>query len=81
MIDRSTPPVNLRNRLRSRPGKAGTFLQATAVILILVAALNPQWNGIYLPTVYVIVAAFAILSGFHYIYWVAKLMREARLNR
>ncbi len=69
--------TNFRGFKPSWLGKASTFVQVTAVILILVAALNPEWNGIYLPTVYVIVAAFAIFSGFHYIYWVAKLMREA----
>lgn len=58
-------------------GKASTFVQVTAVILILLAAANPQWHGQFLPTVYYFVAAFAVFSGIHYIYWVAKLMREA----
>jgi cardiolipin synthase len=57
-------------------GKASTFVQVTAVILILVAAVYPGLNGIYLPTVYTTVAAFAVFSGFHYIFHVAKLMRE-----
>jgi phosphatidylglycerophosphate synthase len=52
-------------------------VQVTAVILILVAAVYPQLNGIYLPTVYAVVAAFAVFSGIHYIFHVARLMRDA----
>ena len=58
-------------------GKASTFVQVVAVIMILVAAVSPELRGFYLPTVYTTVAAFAVFSGAHYIYWVAKLMREA----
>ena len=58
-------------------GKASTFVQVAAVILILTAAVFPQLNGIYLPTTYTIVTLFALLSGIHYIFHVARLMREA----
>ncbi|MBV9215056.1 MAG: CDP-alcohol phosphatidyltransferase family protein [Acidobacteria bacterium] len=58
-------------------GKASTFVQVVGVIAILVAAVYPDLRGFYLPTVYTTVAAFAILSGVHYIYHVARLMREA----
>jgi cardiolipin synthase (CMP-forming) len=58
-------------------GKASTFVQVCGVILILVAAVFPSLNGIYLPTVYAIVVAFAVFSGFHYVFHVARLMREA----
>jgi cardiolipin synthase len=58
-------------------GKASTFVQVVGVIMILVAAVCPWLNGIYLPTVYVVVAAFAVFSGVHYIFHVAKLMRQA----
>jgi cardiolipin synthase len=58
-------------------GKASTFVQVAAVILILIAAVFPQLNGIYLPTTYTIVTLFAFLSGVHYIFYVARLMREA----
>ena len=58
-------------------GKASTFVQVAAVILILTAAVFPQLNGIYLPTTYTIVTLFAFLSGVHYIFYVARLMREA----
>jgi cardiolipin synthase (CMP-forming) len=57
-------------------GKASTFVQVTAVILILIAAVFPGFNGIFLPTVYAVVVAFAIFSGVHYVFFVAKLMRE-----
>ena len=58
-------------------GKASTFVQVTAVILILVAAVFPSMNGFYLPTVYFIVVAFAVFSGVHYVFFVARLMKEA----
>lgn len=58
-------------------GKASTFVQVTGVILILVAAVWPSLRGFYLPTVYTTVAAFAVFSGIHYIFHVAKLMRES----
>lgn len=58
-------------------GKASTFVQVVGVILILIAAVFPELRGFYLPTVYTTVAAFAVFSGVHYIFHVAKLMREA----
>src|SRR5215217_6118461 len=58
-------------------GKASTFVQVTGVILILVAAVFPDLRGFYLPTVYTTVAAFAVFSGIHYIFHVARLMRES----
>ena len=58
-------------------GKASTFVQVVGVILILVAAVFPQLNGFYLPTVYTTVVAFAVFSGAHYIFHVARLMRES----
>ena len=58
-------------------GKASTFVQVTGVILILIAAVCPYLRGVYLPTVYTTVAAFAVFSGIHYIFHVAKLMRES----
>ncbi len=57
-------------------GKASTFVQVTGVILILVAAVWPDLRGFYLPTVYTTVAAFAVFSGIHYIFHVARLMKE-----
>ena len=57
-------------------GKASTFVQVSAVMLILIDAVCPWFNGIYLPTVYTTVAAFAVFSGGHYIFHVARLIRE-----
>lgn len=58
-------------------GKASTFIQVVGVMMILFAAVYPELRGFYLPTVYTTVAAFAIFSGIHYIFYVAKLMRDA----
>jgi len=57
-------------------GKASTFVQVSAVILILIAAVLPSLEGFYLPTVYIIVVAFALFSGVHYVFFVARLMKE-----
>ncbi len=55
-------------------GKASTTVQIAAVGLIL---LSPVINySFYLPTVYTIVAFFAVVSGIHYIFYVARLMKE-----
>src|SRR4051812_11850759 len=56
-------------------GKASTFVQVVGVLLVLIAAVWQVNNGLFLPTTYFVVAAFAVASGFHYIYHVARLMR------
>jgi cardiolipin synthase len=56
-------------------GKASTFVQVVGVLLVLIAAVWQVNNGLFLPTTYFVVAAFAMASGFHYIYHVARLMR------
>jgi len=58
-------------------GKVSTFVQVIGVLLVLIAAVWPVDNGLFLPATYFIVAAVAIASGIHYIYHVAKLMRAA----
>ena len=58
-------------------GKASTVVQIFAVGLVLVAAIFPSLRGFYLPTVYTTVFAFSLLSGLHYIYHVAKLMKDS----
>jgi len=58
-------------------GKASTFVQVIGVILILIATVFPANNGLFLPTTYAVVAGFAVISGIHYIFHVARLMREA----
>lgn len=55
-------------------GKLSTLVQVSAVTLILIAAVFGI--SFYLPTIYFIVVALAFLSGFHYIFFVAKLMKE-----
>jgi cardiolipin synthase (CMP-forming) len=62
-------------------GKASTGVQVAAIGLVLIAAAFPSINGIYLPTVYAVVAAFAFLSGVHYIFHVAKLLNDEPRNR
>ena len=57
-------------------GKLSTTVQVFAVILILSAAVFPSVGGFYLPVVYIVLVALAILSGFHYIFYIARLMRE-----
>lgn len=56
-------------------GKLSTFVQVIAVTLILLAAVFGY--SFYLPTTYVIVVLLAAISGVHYIFHVAKLMKEA----
>jgi len=56
-------------------GKLSTLVQVLAVGLILFAAVAGY--SFYLPTVYSIVALLAFVSGVHYIFHVARLMREA----
>lgn len=62
-------------------GKASTFVQVAGVIMIMIAAVFPELRGFYLPTVYTTVAAFAVFSGVHYIFHVAKLMRDDDQNK
>jgi cardiolipin synthase len=56
-------------------GKLSTFVQVIAVTLILLAAVFGY--SFYLPTTYVIVVLLAAISGVHYIFHVAKLMKDA----
>ncbi|MCA1589193.1 MAG: CDP-alcohol phosphatidyltransferase family protein [Acidobacteria bacterium] len=55
-------------------GKLSTFLQVVAVSLILLAAVTGF--SFYLPTTYFLVALMAVASGAHYIFFVAKLMKD-----
>jgi len=60
-------------------GKTNTVVQITAVIAVLTAARFSLLRG-YLPTVYTIVFACAVISGAHYVYWAARLLGEERGN-
>jgi cardiolipin synthase len=55
-------------------GKLSTIVQVVAVGLILLAAVSDYTA--YLPTVYTIVVILAAASGFHYIFFVSRLMGE-----
>ena len=73
--------TNFRGFKPSWLGKASTVVQIFAVGLVLIAAIFPSLRGFYLPTVYTTVFAFALFSGLHYIYHVAKLMKEEDLAK
>lgn len=55
-------------------GKMSTLVQVIAVVVILFGAVFGYTY--FLPTVYTFVVLFAFLSGVHYIFFVAKLMKE-----
>ena len=59
-------------------GKINTTVQIIAIGVIMFAASVPYGTGYYLPTVYTIVFAFAVLSGAHYVFFVSKLLNEDR---
>lgn len=61
-------------------GKASTAVQIFAVVAILFAAIFPNGSGYYLPTIYVLVFAFALFSGVHYAFFVSRLLGEDRHN-
>ena len=65
----------------SNLGKTSTVVQICAIGIILFAAVFPMFSGYYLPTVYFTVTLFAVLSGLHYIYFVAKLMNEKKEDK
>ena len=59
-------------------GKLSTTVQVFAVALILLAAVFGY--SFYLPTIYFIVVLLAFASGIHYIFHVAKLMKDAEIE-
>ncbi len=59
----------------SLPGKISTVVQINGIGLILIAIVLKV--SFYLPTLYTLITALAVISGIHYIFYVAKLMREA----
>jgi cardiolipin synthase len=62
-------------------GKISTAVQVAAIGLILIAAAFPAINGVYLPVVYAFVAAFAFISGAHYIFFIARLLNDDARSR
>ena len=69
--------TNFRGFRPSRLGKLSTLFQVCGVGLILIAAVFPELHSFYLPTVYTTITALAVFSGFHYIFFVARLMKNA----
>ena len=59
-------------------GKLSTTVQVAAVTLILVAVVFG--HTFYLPTTYFIVVLLAFASGFHYIFFIARLMKESETD-
>ncbi|MEP6921452.1 MAG: CDP-alcohol phosphatidyltransferase family protein [bacterium] len=57
-------------------GKLNTMVQIIAIAIIIFAASFPYSTGYYLPTLYVIVFALALLSGAHYVFFASKLLNE-----
>lgn len=62
----------------SFPGKISTLVQVMGVTLVLFAAVTGY--TIFLPTTYFIVVLLAVVSGLHYIFQVASLMKEEERN-
>lgn len=59
-------------------GKLSTVVQILAIGIVLIATIFPFGSGYYLPTVYTLVTALAVISGVHYIFHVAQLMNEEK---
>jgi cardiolipin synthase (CMP-forming) len=59
-------------------GKASTFVQVIGITLVMVAAVTGY--TIFLPTTYFIIALFVVISGVHYIFQVARLMKDEGKN-
>jgi cardiolipin synthase len=66
--------TDFRGFVPSWLGKVSTLVQVIAVALVLFSAVTGYF--IFLPTTYSIVVFFAFVSGFHYIFHVARLMKE-----
>ena len=59
-------------------GKLNTTVQIVGIAAIMFAASVPYATGYYLPTVYLTVFAFALLSGAHYVFFASQLLNEDR---
>jgi phosphatidylglycerophosphate synthase len=70
--------TEFRGFVPSLLGKISTFVQISAIGMILIASIIPDYAGYYLPTIYTLVAFFSVLSGIQYIFHVAKLMGEEK---
>ncbi len=68
--------TEFRGFVPSLLGKISTFVQISAIGMILIASIIPDYSGYYLPTIYTLVAFFSVISGIQYIFHVAKLMGD-----
>lgn len=59
-------------------GKLSTVVQIVAVATVILAAQIRVGTGYYLPTVYMCVFAFTLLSGIHYVFFVSRLLNDDR---
>ena len=59
-------------------GKFNTTVQIIAIAIIMLAASFPYGTGYYLPTLYAVVFALAVLSGGHYVFFASRLLNEDR---
>ena len=59
-------------------GKVSTVVQIAAVAAVILAAQTRVGTGYYLPTIYTSVFTLTLLSGVHYIFFVARLLNEDR---
>src|SRR6185503_3211477 len=74
--------INIRTGFRgvrpSRLGKLNTTVQIVGIAAIMFAASVPYATGYSLPTVYLTVFAFALLSGAPYVIFASQLLNEDR---
>ena len=55
-------------------GKASTFIQVVGISLVMIAAVTGY--TIFLPTTYFVIVLLVVISGVHYIFQVASLMKQ-----
>ena len=57
-------------------GKISTVVQIVAVATVVLSAETRVGTGYYLPTLYTLVFALAVLSGVHYVFFVSRALNE-----
>ena len=57
-------------------GKISTVVQIVAVATVVLSAETRAGTGYYLPTLYTLVFALAVLSGVHYVFFVSRRLNE-----
>ena len=59
-------------------GKISTVVQIVTIAAVILGAQIRVGTGYYLPTLYTLVVALALLSGIHYVFFVSGLLGEDR---